>query len=629
MKRLRSSLLSLAIAMTVTANAAEPGITLPENPAVEHSEGFGIANDFSFDDAVAQQYAEDRAEELQVAARDSRRPGGEKSSPQDDIPPAKQVDPNAQVDLPPVAVPDPNLPGEFIAIPDRWRIVEAIGVNERTYDPYNQNTLKGDRPIHDDWFFILNLISDTIYEPRRIPTPVSPATTRSPGQLDVLGGRNQFLFNENFIIGLIYLKGDTAFRPPDHEFRLTGVFNYNYTKVQEDRFINIDPDDGERRTDKHFGVQELFYDVHLRNVGDRYDFDSFRVGIQPFSTDFRGFLFQDNQFGIRLFGNRDNNFFQYNLAWFRRVEKDINSGLNDIGEGLRDDDIFVGNVYRQDFPVVGFVSQATLVYNRNREGDERFFDQNGFLQRPAPLGFSRPHDYDVYYLGYNGDGHFGRLNLTASYYYATGEDERGPFSGRSERIDAHFLAAEASVDFDWIRLRVSGLYASGDDDPFDRKAEGFDAIFENPIFAGADTSFFIRQGVPNIGGGAVALSGRNAVLNSLRTSKEQGQSNFTNPGTTLLGIGADFDVTPEFRISVNANKIGFADTTSLEVARQLGSVDNDLGWDLSVATIYRPFFTQNVVFRLSGAVLLPGEGFEDLYGDEEAYSILANLILTY
>ena len=44
------------------------------------------------------------------------------------------------------------------------------------------------------------------------------------------------------------------------------------------------------------------------------DFDSLRIGIQPFSSDFRGFLFQDNQLGVRLFGTRDNNRWQYNLA---------------------------------------------------------------------------------------------------------------------------------------------------------------------------------------------------------------------------------------------------------------------------------------------------------------------------
>ncbi|MGD8515235.1 MAG: hypothetical protein PVF52_06450 [Granulosicoccaceae bacterium] len=567
-----------------------------------------------------------RADPLLLADVDRRRPGPAREP---ERPEPTYEDPNRKGDLRPIAVPHPNLPRESIPIPDRWRIVEAIGVNERWFDPYNQNTLKADRPIFgDDWFFNVSLISDTVYEPRKFPTPVAPQSSRSPGALDVFGGRNQSVFVETLIAGFVLYQGDTTFRPPDHEFRLTAAYSYNRVKVDEDRVLNINPNAGAERTDTFLGIQELFWDKHLRNVSERYDFDSFRIGIQPFQADFRGFLFNDQQFGVRLFGNRDNNFYQYNLAWFRRLEKDINSGLNDIGEDLREDDVFIANVYKQDFPVVGYTSQATVVHNRNRE-DELYFDNNGFLQRPAPLGQGRPREYDVTYIGYNGDGHLGRVNLTTSWYYATGKENRNIFVNDDTTIDAFFLAAEASMDFDWVRLRLSGLYASGDKEPFDDKSQGFDAIFENPIFAGADTSFWIRQPVPNIGGGGVSLSARNGVLNSLRSSKELGQSNFVNPGTTLLGAGADFDVTPEWRVSVNANKLGFANTSSLEVLRQLGNIDKDIGWDLSVAGIYRPLFSQNIIFRLSGAVLVPGDGFEQLYGDENSYSILANLILTY
>lgn len=563
-----------------------------------------------------------------VAEVDRRRPGQRRAP---ERPEPRYEDPNRNTDLRPVAAPPPNIPRDSVPIPDRWRIVEAIGVNERWYDPYNQNTLKADRPIlgTKDWFFNVGLISDTVYEPRKFPTPVAPQTSRRPGSLDVFGGRDQTVFAETLVTAFVLYKGDTTYKPPDHEFRLTLAYQYNRVEVDEDGVLRRDPAAGNERTDTFLGVQELFWDKHIRNVSDRYDFDSIRIGIQPFQADFRGFLFNDLQPGIRLFGNRDNNFFQYNLAWFRRLEKDINSGLNDISEDLREDDIFIGNIYKQDFPVVGFTSQATVIHNRNREDDENYFDNNDFLQRPAPLGNGKPREYDVTYIGLNGDGHFGRLNLTASWYYATGDENRNIFNDNDTDIDAYFVAGEASMDFDWVRLRFSGLYASGDKDPFDDKSQGFDAIFENPLFAGADTSFWIRQPVPNIGGGGVSLSGRNGILNSLRTSKELGQSNFVNPGTTLLGVGADFDVTPEWRVSTNINKLGFADTSSIQVLRQLGDIDKDIGWDVSVSGIYRPFFTQNVVFRLSGAVLYPGDGFEQLYGDEESYSILGNLILTY
>ena len=196
-------------------------------------------------------------------------------------------------------------------------------------------------------------------------------------------------------------------------------------------------------------------------------------------------------------------------------------------------------------------------------------------------------------------------------------------------IRAGFVAGEFSVDFDWIRVRGSALYASGDSDPFDDTETGFDAIFENPIFAGADTSFFIRQGVPNLAGGGVTLSTRNGVLNNLRSSKEHGQSNFTNPGIKLLGIGADFDITPAFRVSANINRLWFDTTQVLEVVRNQGSIDKDIGWDLSLATIYRPFFTQNLVLRVSYALLVPGQGYKDLFGPGTNHSFLLNFIATF
>jgi hypothetical protein len=514
------------------------------------------------------------------------------------------------------------------AIPDRWRIVESLGYENNWYDPYNRNTLKADTPIHDDWFFNLSIIADTVFEYRDVATPVGLQSSANAGDLDLYGGSKQSQFIENLAVELVYYKGDTVFRPPDYEFRFTPVFNYNATKLEEVLGVDVNPAEGRTRYQDFSGVQAAFIDVHLRNVSDNYDFDSIRFGIQPFNADFRGFLFQENQLGLRLFGTRNNNIIQYNLAWFRRLEKDTNSGLNNIGETPRNDDIFVANLYWQDLFVLGHTSQFTVLYNRNREKDF-FFDKNGVIQRPASIGAERPRQYDVVYFGMNSDGHVGRLNITSAFYYALGKQENAPLSNAKSDISAYFAAAELSFDQNWIRWRASFLYASGDEDPYDDIETGFDAIVENPLFAGADTSYWIRQAVPLIGGGKVALSSRNGVLNNLRSSKEHGQSNFTNPGTVLLGIGADFDVLPELRISLNANQLWFDNTSSVEVARQQAGIAKNIGQDLSVATIYRPFMSQNIVLRLSYAVLLPGEAYQQLYSDHSQQSVLFNAIFTY
>jgi len=542
--------------------------------------------------------------------------------------------------LPP---PRPFETGGFMPLPDRWRILDALGRKENPLDPYNTNTLKGDKPIFgEDWFLNVGAISDTLYEPARVPTGIGAQYTARPGENSTFGRYGRTVVSETDILSLSLIKGDTTFKPPDFELRITPAFNFNHTEVGELGVININPAKGQSRNDSFVGLQEGFIDYHIRNVSEYYDFDSVRVGIQPFNVDFRGFLFQDNELGVRFFGNRDANRWQYNLAAFQRLEKDTNSGLNDLGKRLRDDRVIVANLYRQDFPVHGFTSQIAYVRNDNNEGKEFYYDNNGFLVRPAQIGDDRGYDYNVNYLGYNGDGHFGRINLTTSAYWALGHLSHNQFGlagNDGANINAFFVAAEPSIDFNWMRFRLSGLYQSGERHPQGGHAGGFDAIFENPQFAGADTSFWIRQSVPLIGGGGVALSTPNGILDDLRSAKGEGQSNFINPGLVLAGIGADFDILPELRLATNANYLRFATTAPLEFLRHQGNIPDDIGYDLSAALTYRPLDSNNVVLRLSGGILLPGDGLKALYNTPGGsglfinggtlYSVLGNVILTY
>lgn len=576
---------------------------------------------------VAQAKASQEMEKETAVARS--RPQGAPIEPRLPIIDPSQVEPPS-----PLLVREDHIP-----LRDRWRLLKALKLLPYDIlDPYNPNVIKGDLPVLQDvlgegWFFNFSAISDTLFEARRLPTPVGAQSTLDAGSNGTLGRGKQYTLAETAIFNFALIKGNTTFKPPDYEFRFVPVLNVNYTDTEELRAVNVNPQRGNTRNDHFAAVQELFVDKHLRNVSDRYDFDSLRIGIQPITADFRGFLFLDQPFGVRLFGTRDNNHYQYNLAWFRRMEKDTNSGLNDIGQRLRKDDIFLFNVYSQDTPMLGFTTQGTILHNRNREGDRSdFYNNNDFLERPAIFGDGRRHNYDVTYLGLNGDGHFGRWNLSASAYYAFGNDKNGRFSQRKEDISAYFGAIELSRDFDWVRVRGSALWASGDKDPYDDEAGGFDSVLENPQFAGADTSYFIRQSVPLIGGGGTALSIRNGVLASLRTSREHGQSNFTNPGIHLFGIGADFDVTPRLRVITNANYLEFDNLSSLATLRNQRLNSTRIGYDLSMGVQYRPYFTQNIVLNASVATLEPLQGLKELYGnavDSPQYSVLFNLLLTY
>ena len=587
--------------------------------------------------------------------RGRRRPG----VPQHQLPQGvSQTNEGAVRAPPPEAFPTDEFP-----VPDRWRLIQSLGlVKERWFDPYGQNTLKGDRPIctrneeedeqrrregrpkcptpkflhlkGKDWFFTVNAVSDTVIEPRTFPIPVGVQTTDRSGSLDVFGKDGSLLLAQTLIVGAALTKGSTAFKPPDVEYRLSLALNANFVDVAERRILFVDPSKGTSRFDHFLGVQEMFVDHHLRNVSARYDFDSVRVGIQPFQFDFRGFLFNDQQLGVRLFGNRDDNRFQYNFVAAVRLNKDTNSGLNDVTRLPRKDFILHANLYRQDFPFVGLTSMASLTLNSNRERGDIHVDDNGFPVRPALIGNLRARNYDVLYAGLAADGRIGRINLSAQAYAAFGRDRASIFTSRNASVRSFFFAAEPSYDINFLRFRGSFLFASGDSNPFDNKETGFDAIFENPIFAGADTSYWIRQSIPFAGGGrAVSINGRNGILNSLRSSKEEGQSNFNNPGTILAGIGADADITPAFRLSVNANHLWFQSTAVLQALRHEGSIPTPIGFDLSAAAIYRPKFTQNLVFRGSAAALRPTSGFEDLFTNRARhgfyYSVLFNAILAY
>jgi hypothetical protein len=551
------------------------------------------------------------------------------------IPMGKPLEPIIP-DIDPRQVPPPEamLPRETIPVPDRWRLTDQLGLTKnRWQDPYNPNTLKGDRPVFgEDWFVALNLVSDTLFEWRQVPTPIGAQSTERTQSDDQFGRNRQSQFVQNIVLGMSLIKGDTAFKPPEIEFRFVPVINFNRTELGEVRGVNIDPRRGTTRNDSQLAVQELFIDYEYRIASVRYDFDDIRVGIQPITADFRGLLFIDQPLGVRFFGNRDGNRYQYNLGWFRRLEKDTNSGLNAIDKPLRNENIFLANLYRQDTFVPGFTLQGTVIYDDNRENADAYYDKNGFQVRPSAIGDMVPHTYQVTYAGLNGDGHFGRWNLSASLYGVFGTVSHDPIAQQKVDVGAMYAVAEVSHDFDWLRLRGTGIFQSGDDNPFDGKATGFDAILEDPQIAGASTSYWIRQAVPLIGGGGVALSGRNGVLAALRSSKDQGQANFTNPGLALVGIGADADITPRWRLVGNVNQLWFANTSSLAVLRNQGTISRSLGTDVSVAVQYRPLFSQNVVVNASAAALVPGQGLKQLYafeGNKTQYSILFNVLLTY
>ena len=558
------------------------------------------------------------------------------------------MDPPLGFTVPPSGIPTPEQTGsDFVPRPDRWRIgfprwdrygraFDVPYVEGEWWNPYRQNVLKGDYPIFgQDLFFSVTGVSDTLFEARKLPTPSGAASAR-PQSTPFFGQGEQYVFVQNWILQLELFKGVAAFRPRDFEIRITPIVNLNYVDTRETGIVDVNPREGTTRLDSFTTLLEASVEYHLADLSPHYDFVSVKAGIQPFLSDFRGFMFADGELGGRLFGNYFANRLQYNLAYFYMLEKDTNSGLASLDS--RHQHVVVANAYYQDFVWPGYTAQLSFHYNRDNASTQ--FDDNGAIVRPSPIGGicngagtgncqPRPHTIDAYYLGWTGDGHIGRLNLTHAFYQVFGRDSFSPIPARDIDLNAQMVALEASVDVDWLRPKASFLWASGDGNPNDDTGRGFDAIVDNPNFAGGAFSFWGRQGIA-LTQTRVGLKGRNSLFPTLRSSKEQGQANFVNPGLFLFNVGLDANLTPKLRTFLNLNYLRFQETDVLEQLLFQRKVDEEIGWDASLGIQYRPLLIDNVVLTAGFAAFVPGKGFRDIYeGSSLLYSAFAQLTLTY
>ena len=558
-----------------------------------------------------------------------------------------------------------GLPPNTEARPDRWRIPFAPWRRYTSGDtlempyyypepelwhPYKLSVLKGDLPIYGQDIF-LNLVASTSteWEARTIPVPSGVSAAR-PGAGEFFGRSEVMSVQNNISFAIELFKGETVFKPIEWAIKLQPVYNINYLQAEETGVVSPDPrgslggglpntpppsntgviNPGDvnallngqlgtlgdslagrrhtQRTKDFWALQEWSVEVHLRDLSDNYDFIAMKVGNQPFSSDFRGFIFNDINFGGRLFGNAANNRFQYNLLAFDMREKDSNSGLNTFN--ARNQQVLIANLFWQDFLTKGYTALWSFHANWDEAGTH--YDRNGAIVRPAPVGEVREHNVAAYYLGWGGDGHIGRWNITHQFYQVFGRDQFNGIAGRAVDINAQMAALEVSYDRDWLRYKASFFYASGDGDAGDSHGNGFDTIIDNPNFTGGPFSYYVRQGF-NLASSGVGLKQGGSLVPNLRTSKTQGQANFVNPGLWLVGLGLDADVTPKLKSFLNVNYLMFANTDSIKTVLLTDKVNRELGLDMSLGFQYRPVLTDNIIISAGAGVLLPGRGYRDIY----------------
>lgn len=529
-----------------------------------------------------------------------------------------------------VAPSESQVSGHFVPVEDRWRVGlpywdrydkghppvdDYPYVEGHKLDPFNQNVIKGDYPIIGQHTFLnTTATSNSLFELRNVPTGTTPfESTVNPFQNEFFGNPQQFFYNHNFILSFDLFHGNAAFKPIDWRVKVTPTFNLNYLDVNELGVVSPDVRFGTTRARQDFALQEWFVEKKLADLSPDYDFMSVRAGSQVFNSDFRGFIFADVNRGVRVFGTRNANRDQFNLAVFDMLEKETNSGLNSPHD--REQTVAIANYYRQDFIYPGYTAQASFHYNN--DGPSTEFDHNDFLARPDPAGVFREHRVEAYYMGITGDGHMGRINVNNAFYWVLGRDSFNPLAGREQTINAQMAALELSYDRDWARFRGSFLWFSGDDNILDKQARGFDSIMDNPAFAGGGLTYIQRQNVRLFG---VGLFQRESFVPDLRSSKNQGQANFVNPGLFLYNLGLDADITPKVKMINNVNFLYFHKTEILERFTFQDNINHDVGVDMSTGVEYRPFHNDNVIILTGMALFLPGAGFDDLFGVTDPFA---------
>jgi|HubBroStandDraft_6_1064221.scaffolds.fasta_scaffold00306_9 hypothetical protein len=553
-------------------------------------------------------------------------------------------DPNYIAELSPDVL--PPIADVFNTVPNRWALEqpdyrryapsgEYLYTKPHWYDPFNRNRFKGDVPIWPELFgqqVFFNFTGSmvTFLDGRRVPSP-SGVSAAQPGSAEFFGHGEQFFLDQTFRFSFDLFHGDASFKPVDWRIRITPEVSLNYLDVRELGIVGPDVRDGTTRFDTHTGLQEAFVEVKLHDLSPNYDFVSVRAGIQEFNADFRGFLFTEEQPGLRIFGNLDSDRLEYNAAYFNFLEKNTNSGLNTFNS--RDQQVVLANIYIQDFFFPGYTAEFIGAWNKDDGGVH--YDDNGFLVRPAPIGNvinqgvgPIPHGIRVGYFGWLGNGHIKRLNLTHAFYEAAGEDTFNPIAGRRVTVNAQMAAVELSLDRDWIRYRISTFYASGDSDPRSGRANGFDSIIDLPNFAGGLFSFWNREAIRLTGSG-VALTTDGSLLPNMRSNKEEGQSNFVNPGIFLANAGADIDITPKLKGFVNFNFLRFMRTEPLEYILFETPIRHTIGEDFGVGVQYRPPLSENIILTGGASMLQPGQGFRDIYTGRTLFSVFGSAKFTF
>ena len=329
-----------------------------------------------------------------------------------------------------------------------------------------------------------------------------------------------------------------------------------------------------------------------------------RTGIQDYKSDLIGSIYHDTDLGVRVTGTYEG--IDWSLYGANRIENDLLSDFNQISS-FRNQQIYIAHL---QFNIGKTIVKPSIHFNIDDEGDHR----------RGRVG--RDENVEVLYVGFTTFGPIGPVNILTGFYGVFGDQDNFSLVGAIPLRDQNVRAFVGYFDVSYPLLKgkitphIGGFYASGDNDPFDGDATGFDAISDHVDVWGSK-GFMIgdRVSVGALGGRTIMR--HDSPYTSLRDT--DANSNFVNPGAVAVNIGLNTKPFDKLSLDTNFTQFWWRATDSLEaIMAALGTpnnLGNTLGFELNMEANYK--LTDKLNINASGTIYKTHQEMRKIYGDND------------
>ena len=329
-----------------------------------------------------------------------------------------------------------------------------------------------------------------------------------------------------------------------------------------------------------------------------------RAGIQDYKSDLIGSIYSDTDLGVRVTGTYKG--IDWSLYGTNRLENDLLSDFNQI-TSFRDQQVYIAHL---QFNIGKTIVKPSIHFNIDEEGDH------------GRGRVGREEDVETFYVGFTTYGPIGPVNLLTGFYGVFGDQDNVSLVGAIPLRDQNVRAFVGYFDVSYpvlngkITPHTGVFYASGDNDPFDGDATGFDAISDHVDVWGSN-GFMIGDRVSLGALGGRTVMRHDSPYTSLRDT--DANSNFVNPGAVAVNIGLNTKPFDKLSLDTNFTQFWWRETDSLEaILGALGIPDNlgnTLGFELNMETSYK--LTDKLNVNASGTIYKTNQDLRNVYGDND------------